>query len=223
MDKLYMSLATAQDPRVIKEHARAWQAAIDARDATELAHAEKHAAFVKAWRDKKERFAKKFQEVKKDATVREVYQARQDWLNGPRLSSYDAPPYPHVAPSAPRPAVSSASVPAPAPAPAPEAKAKGKAKPKKTTTRKAIKEKVVQLIVSHAFPLNKFEFKTRDECTALPSKSKPYAISRKELLERIASDAQLRALFPGNVKSLTKEELCDRLFKYRGEASASKN
>lgn len=94
---------------------------------------------------------------------------------------------------------------------------KSKGSKKEPTSNKEkiehVKDKVLQLVIHHAFPLNKFKFTRHDQCLETFSKSKAYTISKTEFIETIEQDEDLKKLFPKNYKSLSKEKLCDILFK----------
>lgn len=92
---------------------------------------------------------------------------------------------------------------------------------KKTSKRKAntkekfdqIKGNVLQLVINHSYPLNKFKFTKQEQCVEPFHKSKPYSISKADFVKTIESDPQLQEIFPRNYKRLSKEELCSLLFK----------
>lgn len=94
---------------------------------------------------------------------------------------------------------------------------KSKGSKKEPTSNKEkiehVKDKVLQLVFHHAFPLNKFKFTRHDQCLETFSKSKAYTISKTEFIETIEKDEDLKKVFPKNYKSLSKEKLCDILFK----------
>ena len=82
---------------------------------------------------------------------------------------------------------------------------------KATKPRKdKIKEKVVSSMMN-TFPLNKFKFKTLEDCTT-KAKSNPVYISKEDLITTIENDTDLKRIFPKNYKKLKKEEICDILF-----------
>ena len=59
--------------------------------------------------------------------------------------------------------------------------------------------------------LSKFPFKTMDECTSKAT-SKDFFISRKDLIQLIDSDAVLKEWLGPKYASMTKEEICRRIF-----------
>jgi hypothetical protein len=75
-----------------------------------------------------------------------------------------------------------------------------------------VKAKALQRIIEHTYPLNKFNFKTLEQCEATFSKSKAYTISREQFIEVIRGDPQLLPQFP-DLSRLSKKELCSRLFR----------
>lgn len=81
----------------------------------------------------------------------------------------------------------------------------------KEERQQKIKEKVVEQIVSK-FPLNKFKFKSMEECTT-KQRSNPLYISKEELITTIENDNDLKAIFPKNFKKLKKEDICEIIFR----------
>jgi hypothetical protein len=84
-----------------------------------------------------------------------------------------------------------------------------------------VKDRVLRLVINHAYPLNKFRFSKVEDCLALPSKNRPYALSRQQIVATIDADPALQRAFPKNYKSLSKEQLCAHLFRLGRPASAA--
>jgi hypothetical protein len=212
LDPTFLAYAVAQRPTEVTARRAQWKAHVAQRNAQVVQRAFQAAAERKARRDEVEARRAAIQEA---PSFQESQRLRMTWLEGPPASWDTATtPVPVVAaaPSSSAAAAASSSSAPPAP-PAPPTKTGKKSKKDK----ESLKKHVLDIIVTHAFPLNKFEWKAQADCEALPSKKAPYALSRTQLLERIASDPELRALFPSNksLNAYTKEQLCNTLFRYR--------
>lgn len=73
-----------------------------------------------------------------------------------------------------------------------------------------IKEKVINDMLL-AYPFNMFKFKTQKECESR-ERSKPYYISKKEMVDIISKNNDIKKLYPKEYKNLKKEELCKVIF-----------
>ena len=80
-----------------------------------------------------------------------------------------------------------------------------------TSRNEKIKQKVIDKIMLD-YPFNLFKFSKKSECESRET-SKPYYISKKDLLNVIESNPDLTARFPKGYKSLKKEDLCGVIFK----------
>lgn len=74
-----------------------------------------------------------------------------------------------------------------------------------------IKKSALNQIINN-IPLDRFKFKTAEECNS-KSSSKPFYMSKDDILKIIASDENIEKEFPSNYKKLKKEELCTILFR----------
>lgn len=91
-------------------------------------------------------------------------------------------------------------------------KAKAKAKTKKVVKERnqKVKEHVIGNMLLK-YPFNMFNFSTKKECTSREV-SKPYYISKKDLVDQISGNNEMKKLFPKDYKTMKKEQLCDVIF-----------
>lgn len=82
---------------------------------------------------------------------------------------------------------------------------------KSSSRNEKIKQKVIENIMME-YPFNLFKFNKRSECESRET-SKPYYISKKDMLQVIQSNPDLTAKFPKGYKTLKKEDLCGVIFK----------
>lgn len=98
-----------------------------------------------------------------------------------------------------------------------EIKSKEK-KPKKNTKKEVIKKlspKQLETIKGNIKELVGSKFlkpQSKDECIS-QKRSQPYYMSLKAILEEIEKTPELKALLPKNYKTLSKEKLCEYLYK----------
>jgi len=74
-----------------------------------------------------------------------------------------------------------------------------------------IKSAALENIINNSM-LRHFNFRSKDECNSRET-SKPYYISKENLIKTINTNPELAAEFPANYKKLKKGELCDIIFK----------
>lgn len=77
---------------------------------------------------------------------------------------------------------------------------------KKKKQQQKIKETVIERILND-YPFNLFKFKTLQECESRET-SKPYYISKKDLLDIIDKNNNIKQLFPKGYKAFKKEQIC---------------
>ena len=82
-------------------------------------------------------------------------------------------------------------------------------KDKKDLRQSNIKSKVINEMMTE-YPFSQFQFHTREECKS-SSHTKPYYISKKDLVDIIENNVELKGLFPKGHKNLKKEDICDIL------------
>lgn len=80
-----------------------------------------------------------------------------------------------------------------------------------TKKQKAPLKKTKPSNVKEPARTSKFPFKTFDECTSKAT-SKEYFISKKDLVQIIENDAVLKEMLGPKFASMTKEEICRRIF-----------
>lgn len=91
---------------------------------------------------------------------------------------------------------------------------KTKTKKKSAKTKNVRNDKVKEKVISDMllqYPFNVFNFKTREECESRQT-SKPYYISKKDMIDKISANQDLLKAFPKGYKQLKKEELCKVVF-----------
>lgn len=81
---------------------------------------------------------------------------------------------------------------------------------KKSKRQTKIKKNVINEILL-GYPFNMFNFKSKEECNSRET-SKPYYISKKEMVDVITNNNDLKQMFPKGYKTLKKEELCKVVF-----------
>lgn len=84
---------------------------------------------------------------------------------------------------------------------------------KKKKQQQKIKEVVIGRILGD-YPFNLFNFKTLQECESRET-SKPYYVSKKDLLEIIDKNSNIKQLFPKGYKTFKKEQICKVLVENR--------
>jgi len=94
-------------------------------------------------------------------------------------------------------------------------KVKGKGNAKVKVRNEKVKAKVIGNMLLQ-YPFNLFNFTSKKECESREI-SKPYYISKKEMVDVIAGNDDMKKLFPKGFKSLKKEQLCDLVFKKSDE------
>ena len=83
-------------------------------------------------------------------------------------------------------------------------------KSKLSKRHEKIKNKVISNMLL-AYPFNMFQFKTQKECESREV-SKPYYISKKDMVNIISENNDIKKLYPKGYKNLKKEELCKVIF-----------
>lgn len=87
--------------------------------------------------------------------------------------------------------------------------------PEKTSPKDKRKNKIKEKVINDMlldFPFNLFKFKTMSECQSKET-SKPYYISKKDMLQVIEDNHELKVKFPKGYKALKKEKICEVIFK----------
>ena len=77
---------------------------------------------------------------------------------------------------------------------------------RKKKQQQKIKEVVIGRILGE-YPFNLFNFKTLQECESRET-SKPYFVSKKDLLDIIDNNNNIKQLFPKGYKAFKKEQIC---------------
>jgi len=94
-----------------------------------------------------------------------------------------------------------------------DVKKEKKAVAKASARDEKIKEKVIGKMMTQ-YPFNMFKFSNKVECSSRES-SKPFYISKKDMVEAIANNPELAKIFPKGYKSMKKEDLCETLFQHK--------